>query len=178
MHVDGARFDSWIASINREAGSRRRLVHLLVLGATGLPSFLLSDSLVDAKKKRKKKKDRCKKSFASCSGANKCCSKRCCNSYATSGKFCGPKGSTCCPDGAACPAATPICCDPDIVFACTEPERPVCCPVTTGYPYGYSCLASEECCSEVEGYCCPINGATAASGSGAEPVSLAPPLGG
>ncbi len=177
--MDGARFDSWIASINREAGSRRRLVHLLVLGATGLPSFLLSDSLVEAKKKRNKKKDRCKKSFASCSGAKKCCSKRCCNSSATSGKFCGPKGSTCCPSGGACPQDFPICCDPAVVVGCAVAGRPVCCPPSPPeLPDGYSCLAGEECCSEAESYCCPINGAMKASGSGAEPVSLAPPLGG
>lgn len=172
--MDGDRFDSWIASINREAGTRRRLVQRLALGTTGFSLLHLKDAQVDAKKKkRKKKKKRCKKTFATCSGSNKCCSKRCCLDFEASGRFCGPKGSTCCPAGGACPSDFPICCDPEIVFACTIPERPVCCPPATGFPDGYNCLPGFECCVvELEPACCPVTGTTFATDSDSAPAPL------
>jgi hypothetical protein len=105
------------------------------------------------KRKRKKRKKKCKKTYNSCSGSKKCCSKRCCSVFEGSGRFCGPKGSTCCPDGGACPSSSPICCDPDIVPGCTTTAYPTCCPANDIVPEPYTCAVGYDCCDEEPGCC-------------------------
>jgi hypothetical protein len=175
--LDGDRFDVFARKLSEAFFSRRGILQRLAAGAAGLALAGLGLTSTDAGKKRKKK-DRCKKTFATCSGKQTCCSKRCCLNSGIPGKFCGPKGSTCCPTGGACPRGFPICCDPEIVeSSCAEAGRPVCCPPTTVYPDGYSCLAGYECCDATAGYCCLLPGIAESSPKQSVPVALSRRLG-
>lgn len=163
--MDGKRFDQ-IARSLIGAGESRRAMLRLVAGGTALAIFQAETPDVEAKKKRKRKKKRCKKTWKGCSGKKKCCSKRCCRNLNAPGKFCGPKKSTCCAAGGACPRNYPHCCDPEVVpNACGPRGYPVCCPAAGEYPDGFSCPAGYECCSQAAGYCCVSGGMAQPSGN-------------
>jgi hypothetical protein len=117
----------------------------------------------EAKKKRKK---RCKKTLKICNGKKQCCSKRCCRNTAGTLKFCGPKKSTCCPDGGACRKNYPVCCDTETgPFGCTTRDYPVCCFANEIVDHDYTCAVGYTCCDSGTGCCAVTNSASGRASS-------------